>query len=505
MRSILSPTLPADRRAARPRPRRTTGNIARVGLAATAIVVGLAAAPTAHADSIAYVRAGDVWLSTPDGGRQHRVTAIGGYSDVSQADDGTMIGLHGVRLHRLDRAGNVLADFDTPVSDTRPEGQRVFYGPFDPALSPSGRRLAYTYYYVGKGSAPGCTPPTCQTTVTESGTGYSHADRQTAWDEPGLGRHSGWRSPSWLDDDTTMLSDPTHLPNPDVLVDPVGDGRPGRDGLTLDWFSDSGTPHLGGGEATRDGAKLAFQAGEGDDRVRIYRANGPYPALPAACFEYRNAGGGTTGAPTWSPDGARLAWAEADGVRVVDVPALSGSCDPAGASPGSRLLIPGGAQPDWGPADVPAGPGRVPAGDGPGRGDEAGGGGTGAAGSGGAGDRSGPGTGGTVPGRASARRVTLRISSASLARGVRVRVTTPGAGRLSGTARIGSTTVARVAAMRIRRAGTHAVVLRITTRGRRLLRRASARRATVAVTFVATGERPLTARLTRVGVVGERR
>ena len=41
---------------------------------------------------------------------------------------------------------------------TRPEGQRVFYGPFDPALSPDGRKLSYTYYYVSKGTAPGCTP-----------------------------------------------------------------------------------------------------------------------------------------------------------------------------------------------------------------------------------------------------------------------------------------------------------------------------------------------------------
>jgi len=58
-----------------------------------------------------------VWLSTSDGSRQLRVTESGGYSDVSQADDGTMVALNGVRLHRLTPQGRVLADFDTPVSD----------------------------------------------------------------------------------------------------------------------------------------------------------------------------------------------------------------------------------------------------------------------------------------------------------------------------------------------------------------------------------------------------
>ena len=72
------------------------------------------------------------------------MTKTGGYTDVSQADDGTMIGLTGVRLHRLARDGQVLADFDTPVSATNPG--KSFHGPFDPAISPDGTKVAYTYY-----------------------------------------------------------------------------------------------------------------------------------------------------------------------------------------------------------------------------------------------------------------------------------------------------------------------------------------------------------------------
>jgi hypothetical protein len=144
------------------------------------------AAPAASADSIAYIKDGNVWLSTPDGSRQFQVTSSGAYADVSQADDGTMIALTGVRLHRLDRMGNVLADFDTPVSDTRPAPSKAFYGPFEPAISPDGTKVAYTYYYMTQSQSPTCFPPTCVTTINEGGTGYSYADRQTGWDEPGL-------------------------------------------------------------------------------------------------------------------------------------------------------------------------------------------------------------------------------------------------------------------------------------------------------------------------------
>ena len=58
-------------------------------LSGVAALIALAvAAPAASADSIAYVKNGDIWLSTSDGSRQYRVTTTGGYSDVSQAEKG---------------------------------------------------------------------------------------------------------------------------------------------------------------------------------------------------------------------------------------------------------------------------------------------------------------------------------------------------------------------------------------------------------------------------------
>jgi hypothetical protein len=56
----------------------------RLAAGAVALCALAIAAPAANADSIAYVRDGNVFLTTPDGARQFQVTFDGGYSDVSR-------------------------------------------------------------------------------------------------------------------------------------------------------------------------------------------------------------------------------------------------------------------------------------------------------------------------------------------------------------------------------------------------------------------------------------
>jgi hypothetical protein len=412
-------------------------------------------APAANADSIAYVKDGNVWLATPDGSRQFQVTTTGGYSDVTQADDGTMIGLNGVRLHRLDRTGNVLADFDTPVSDTRPAGSRVFYGPFDPALSPDGTKLAYTYYYMTQSQNPTCFPPQCVVAINEGGTGYSHADRQTAWDE--IGKHSGWRYPIWADDDTTVMSDPTHLPNADIIVDTISDGPPG---MLHAWATDFGVKHVGHGDISRDKRKLAFVTGEADESLSVYHVpsfpttwkDGEAPAgtIPNACYRYGDAVGGKFATPTFSPDGRRLAWGQGDGIAVVDVPDFdaAGGCTQEGATL-AKLTIPGGSEPDWGPADVPSG--------------RAGGG------------------GGALAIRAGSTKLTR-----ALRRGLTLRVNAPSAGKVAAIATRRGRRVAT--GKRSVAAGAAKVKLTFTKTARRSLKRAGRVKLGVRVTFTpATG------------------
>src|SRR3954453_3576552 len=86
----------------------TTLKLKRLGGLVLAALT-LAIVPAAHADSISYVKDGDIWLTTPDGPRQVRVTNDGGYSFASQADDGTLIGLRGKRPPGGRPAGRRLA------------------------------------------------------------------------------------------------------------------------------------------------------------------------------------------------------------------------------------------------------------------------------------------------------------------------------------------------------------------------------------------------------------
>jgi hypothetical protein len=335
-----------------------------LAVASAALLVG--AAQPAWADSLAYIKGGDVWLSTGDGSRQFQVTSTGDYSDISQADDGTMIALAGVRLRKLDRYGAVLADFTTPVSDTSPPATRTFWGPFDPQISPDGTKVAYSWFYTTQSQTDTCYPPQCVTTLNEAGTGYSRSDRATDWSEPGFAEHTGWRNPTWVDNDTTVLSDPSHLPNSDVVVDQPAT-RPGSTGFMVNnWFSDTtgGNAHVSGGDISRDKTKAAFVTGQNDTTLTLYRipsfptsfpsGDAPPSTIPIVCYRYGNPIGGSFGTPSFSPDGRKLAFAVGDGIHVVDVPDFASGCTTAGASPTSQLLIPGATQPDWGPAEVPA-------------------------------------------------------------------------------------------------------------------------------------------------------
>lgn len=462
-----------------------------------ATLVGAAAGPAAaQADSIAYVKDGDVYLSTSDGARQYRVTANGGYSDVSQADDGTMIALHGVRLHRLARDGRVLADFDTPVSDTRPPGSRVFYGPFEPAISPDGTKVAYTYYYMTQTQNPNCYPPTCLVAINEGGTGYSHADRQTSWDEPGFHKHSGWRHPAWVDNGTTLLSNPTHLPNADVVVDMPGNR--GKTFMAQNWFSDAveGNPHVSGGDVTRDERKLAFVTGENDKTLTLYAINGVPRTFkdgeadpstrPAVCYRYGDAAGGTFGTPSFSPDGTKLLWADAEGIKVVDVPSFAGGCTTTGASPSGRVLVAGGSQPDWGPADVPPGSGVTPGQPKPGE--------PGQPGQPGQPKPGEPKPGEPKPGqpnpttgkRPIAARITTTTVRSALRSGIAVKVTPRSAGRVVVKVRLGSRLLATVTRS-VKGSRAQTLRVRLSAKARRTLAASRAPRLSVQVGHRPTG------------------
>jgi hypothetical protein len=420
------------------------------GLAATALV--LACAASASADSIAYVKEGNVWLTTPDGARQYQVTTTGGYSDVTQADDGTIVALNGVRLHKLSREGAVLADFATPVSDTRPAGAKQFWGPYDPAVSPDGTKVAYTYYWLSQTATPDCQPPKCLVALNEGGTGYTWSDRLTDWKTgDAIGYHSGWRHPSWVDNDMTLLANPTHLPNHDLLLDRISDGGNGHGNIVMAWFSDVvDNAHTGGAEITRDKRKRAAQTGAHDSTLTVYMVRGfpsawkdgnPIGSDVVRCYRYSGPVGGSYSQPTWSPDGSRLAFADGAGLKIAAVPNFPGECTLEGATPQPPVLIPGASEPDWGPADVPAprpavNPQPVP--------------------------KPAPQPGPSVN---TDKALAVSVKGASKKSGIRLEVKVAGKGKLSAVAKAGRRTVGRTS-KKVKKAGTAKLKLKVSRKGK---------------------------------------
>jgi hypothetical protein len=436
-------------------------SLPRRRIAVAAALAALAvAAPAAQADSIAYIKAGNVFLATTDGAREYQVTSDGGYSTVSQADSGRMVALRGDHIVHLERDGRVIADIATPVSTTTDPSMQ-FKGPFDPAISPDGRRVAYTYYWQYTGYDPYCNPTTnCYVKRLYHGTGFTDPNRLTAWDEPGMLRRSGWIDASWVDNSTVLLSDPYIQPNEDTVLWSPDD----KDSLKR-WFED----HAFKGdvkEATisRDRSVLATVADSGKKLFLSSTVGGYFPDFPERCYMATvDTEGDKISSPTLSADGSRAFWATAsEGIRTVALPRLGvKTCPPLGD--GGKVLIAGASNPSWGPADVP--PARtappVPVTEKPGA---------------------------EQPGKTPAVTATLTIGKAKLAaalkKGLTLKLSGVASGKHALAAKFGRTTVAKGTA-KVAKDGTGKATLRFTTAGKRKLKG----RKSVKLTITAAGLR----------------
>jgi hypothetical protein len=438
----------------------------RIAGAAAATLAALAvAAPAAQADSIAYIKDGNVFLSTTDGARFYQVTFDGGYSTVSQADSGRMVALRGDKLRHLERDGRVIAEIATPVSTTN-DPSMSFKGPFDPEISPDGRKVAYTYYWQYTGYDPYCNPSNgCYVKRLYHGTGFTDPNRLTAWDEPGFLRRSGWIDAAWVDNSTVLLSDPYIQPNEDTVLWSPDDAASLRR-----WFQDPGYPgDVAEATISRDRSAMATITSSGAGMSILRSVGGFYPNYPNRCYEAAiEEAGDQLSSPTLNADGSRIYWASLkEGVHAATLPRFT--ADSCGTLTDSgRLLIAGASSPSWGPADVPAprtttppppGPDTDPATD--------------------AGTTPPPAnTPGVVPapaqptGPASTPLVKLTITRAKLAvalrKGLTLRVTGARSGRHAIVVRFGKTTVAKGTAT-VGSGGGGRVTLRFSQAGKRKL------------------------------------
>jgi hypothetical protein len=315
----------------------------------------LALATPAAADSIVFVKDANVWVARPDGSEARALTADGTpqlpYGSPSQADDGTVLAVRGSRLYKLDRQGRSLASFDSLL--TKSTGGAV--GPFDARISPDGTKLAYWLGIMG-----GWYDYATNTTYTNP---QSSVAFQSAVDGTPLGTTMFYEEPSWIDNGRLLLFDSLNGGVPQVVAGGVGTNHNSVAGWfhDLDTFAEPGGWHpVGAGELSRDGKRLAalraggtmgagYEARGKFNSIQLYNVTS-LDAKPQPTCALRDSDGVEFASPTWSPGGDALAWATPAGIYSTPLgPNCEGFVE--------RLVVPGGREPDWGPAD----PGRAAA------------------------------------------------------------------------------------------------------------------------------------------------
>lgn len=299
----------------------------RILLAAVALLLIPAAA--ASADSIVFVKDANIWVASPDGSNLRQLTRDGTadqpYRSPSQADDGTVAASYRDRIRLIGRGGSVIRELDPPPL-TDSVSHAMDGTPIDVAISPDATKIAYTFVSAScpVGASCGARPATGYITATGSP----------------LPGNLYLSNPSWAGNSRTLVfGGYLHQVNTHDL------------GAAEDvhWFDDhevvgqENSTDLGDGELSAQGDKLALVRSYGSDTHIVWYTGAP-PAVPAPqCATGKLEG---LHGPTWAPDGQSLAWGEPDGVWIKPS-ALDCAVQPS-------LVIPGGSEPDWGPAAVGA-------------------------------------------------------------------------------------------------------------------------------------------------------
>ena len=415
----------------------STPNTLRRAVALAGLCLAIVPA-AASADSIVYLKSGNVWLSEPDGSGAYQVTTDGStdspYRSPSQADDGTITAGHGDEIVRMTQNGTVRNRIDPPVL-MNSVGHPMDGPPVDVAISPDGARIAYTF--AGYACPPGAD---CGGRTV---TAYTAADHLTP---PAAGGTTYLRDPSWVTNSRTVQFGGA---GSQVNLHDIGSASAAH------WFDDydyaDPPTDLGDGEVSPQGSDIALLRGYGDSTTLIwYRVTGDVrtgnPGVPDVghgCATGQQAG---TAGPTWSPDGTSLAWQERNPQTGQDEIWVKRQAADCAVQP--VRAVAGASAPDWGPADVAPAPRGVTAGPAPG-------------------GRRGP--GGTASKHARLVVVKKPRLAKALRSGLRLRLKGARAGRITLVAKRGKRIVARGSA-KVGARGTATVTLRFTNAAKRSLR-----------------------------------
>ena len=306
--------------------------IKTVALLAAALAFA-GAAGEAAADSIVYVKDRNLWIANPDGSANRQITFDGreysSYTDPTQSDDGTIWAGKGQEIVKLDQQGSVLAQWDPPAAMDS-VSHAMDDVPQDLAVSPDGRKLAYSMYSYQCPVAADCTART--TTV------YTWADHLTKTEE--LGYELNVQSPQWVSNDRVLVFGGA---GSSVNFDAPKTGTYDH----VHWFDDPNREDLADGELSPQGDRLVTLRSYGSNlHMEIWKVANTTDTPTATCIAGPDA---SLNDPTWSPDGRRLAFEVKEGIQILTLPSIEDGCP---GSQSSDTIIPGGTMPDWGPADV---------------------------------------------------------------------------------------------------------------------------------------------------------
>jgi hypothetical protein len=334
-------------------------------------------------------------------------------------------------------------------------------GPFAPQVSPDGATVAYEQVFSRNVGGY---------YETSSDVRFTRTDGSTPNGIGEVGRGAG--APSWIDSGHAFVG----------MNQTATTVIPGQ--APTEWWNDyqHQPKWFSNGETVEDGevapnGNIAVVRGEHDDNtIQLYRSAGTFTSLPTPTCTLLEPSPGPAGKkfvdPTFSPSGDAIAWQEGNGVWTEGLPANCSDGEP-------HLLIAGATEPDWSPADVNPGPRATPS------------------------PPASPMTpappaatkpglvtpGKDQPGKDKPAKATgdgNRAFTASLpkalAGGLKLRLEVPGAGRLSGIAKLGGKPVAS-GARKVVAAGETVLALRFSKAARARLAKAGQAKLVVDVSF----------------------
>ncbi|HVL04172.1 MAG TPA: hypothetical protein VM386_07030, partial [Acidimicrobiales bacterium] len=316
--------------------------------------------------SIVHIQGSDVWLTSPDGATQVRVTNDGGtpspdgtgdgpYFSPSQTDDGNIIvavrnqlqdnGFRQGYLWIMNREGEVISKFAPPQFEfVHTRCNDFTQGPsgiYQAAVSPDGTKIAYVDRALIRDSICGIDEITALRVIDIDGSNHQQITRPD-------GSSLDLFDPSWASESRLLLYDSgiayVDLPDPTAR-------------LWTDTAAEEGSsfPVLEADKLATTGPNTFF----GEKELRLWSANGGPPAPPATSRCTITDPVRDFATPTWAPGGEAVAWWEfyrdevpdeqGAGIWAVSVGDLTTSCP---TREEAHLIVPGGSWPFWGPAPV---------------------------------------------------------------------------------------------------------------------------------------------------------